>query len=128
MLVLVTACATSSSLDVGPIDAPAIDAPYLGYCPEAAFPSSWARACGSAGDCFLASHTRDCCGGQVLMSLSSGERSRFEAAEARVEATCPATCECLSGTVLEDGTAVGDPGLVVADCLAGTCVARLPMR
>ena len=120
----VTGCPTSSSPDAGI----ATDAPYLGYCPEAGFPVGWGRACAASADCFVASHVRDCCGGQVLMGIATAERSRFDAAEAAVLAACAPTCECVSGTVLEDGTDVSSPAIIFADCIAGRCEARFPTR
>jgi hypothetical protein len=122
--IVLSGCPTSSSPDTGI----ATDVPYLGYCPEAAFPTAWARACTSPTDCYVASHVRDCCGGQVLMGISTTERGRFDVAEAAVLAACAPSCECLSGTVLEDGTVVSDPAIIFADCVAGRCQARFPTR
>ena len=97
------------------------------FCASAAFPTDWDRGCTTSDSCSTGLHTRDCCGGHVVIPFNHSETARFAAAEAIVMAMCPATCDCVASDILEDGTPVS-PGAVVALCEGGTCIARALTR
>jgi hypothetical protein len=92
-------------------------------CPNV-FPT-FAKACSSDADCFIALHQINCCGTLVALGYSTSARAAFAAAESTCEGMYPG-CGCAQGpTKAEDGR-TDLQGTISVRCSAGTCNTYVP--
>ena len=93
--------------------------------PKGSFPT-FAKACTTNSDCFVAQHQINCCGTKVAVGLAVSDKAAFEAAEAVCQSQYPG-CGCAQfETMAEDGYSSFDSASFAATCVDGLCRASVP--
>ncbi|HEY5925868.1 MAG TPA: hypothetical protein VIV11_29475 [Kofleriaceae bacterium] len=83
------------------------------------------KACSAATDCFVARHTKNCCGTQNAIGLNKSAEAAFMQAETVCDAAYPG-CGCAQfPTEAEDGR-TEDLGMIEVRCDAGLCTTYVP--
>jgi hypothetical protein len=83
------------------------------------------KACSVAADCFIALHTKNCCGTQVAIGLNQTSYVAFTTAEGSCDAAYPG-CGCAQfPTTAEDGR-TEDLGTIQVRCDLGLCTTFIP--
>jgi len=83
------------------------------------------KACSAASDCFVARHTKNCCGTQTAIGLNVSATVAFMTAESSCDAAYPG-CGCAQfPTQAEDGR-TEDMGAIHVRCDSGLCTTFVP--
>jgi hypothetical protein len=83
------------------------------------------KACSTASDCFIARHTKNCCGTQIAVGINVNAAVAFMTAEGSCDAAYPG-CGCAQfPTEAEDGR-TEDLGAIQVRCDSGLCATYIP--
>jgi hypothetical protein len=83
------------------------------------------KGCTTTAECFVAVHTKNCCGTQNAVGLNKVSQAAFGQAESACDAAYPGCCCAQFPTTAEDGR-TEEFGTIQVQCDIGICTTYVP--